>query len=70
MIKRRTAYKMAIQALEKQRRLFIFDANMHDRGLVVSISSKRNSEKVNRINQAIEIIEREMDVAALPLFVE
>ncbi len=65
MINRSTAYKMAVGALIKQRRLFIFDANIHDKGLVVSISSKRASKKVERINQAITIIEQEMNEATL-----
>ena len=68
-MKRKTAYKMAIEALiEKRRRHYAFDHNL---ALVFPATYNKNATKnFLRITKAIELLEFEMDHKQLDLFVE
>ncbi len=65
-MKRQTAYKLAIEALEeKQRRQYTFDHNLHERWEKAGISNEttQNAHKhYVRIEQAIDILEAERDI--------
>ena len=70
-MQRKTAYKIALQALEeKQRQHYSFDHNMH---LLFVKSGYQNEATLNahknyiRIEQAIEILEAEKDYRQLTL---
>jgi len=60
-MKQDTAYKLAIEALERWKRLYIFDANLYRHGLK-SISTERAHKQAKRIEDAIEIIENRQKV--------
>ena len=55
-MKKKTAYKIARAAIEKEIRIFIFDASLYDRRVVRTISTKRASKKVERLRKAIRIL--------------
>ena len=55
-MKKKTAYKIARAAIEKEIRIFIFDASLYDRRLVRTVSTKRASKKVERLREAIRIL--------------
>lgn len=55
-MKKKTAYKIARAAIEKEIRIFIFDASLFDRRLVRTVSTKRASKKVERLREAIRIL--------------
>lgn len=55
-MRKKTAYKIARAAIEKEIRIFIFDANLFDRRLVNTVSTKRASKKVERLRKAIRIL--------------
>jgi len=59
-MKRETAYKMAISALEdKRRRLYAVGNAEYQRGSQFLFAEK-DSKKYKRISQAIEILEKEI----------
>ena len=66
LMKRQTAYKLAIEALEeKQRRQYAFDHNLNERWAAAGISNEttQNAHKnYVRIEQAIDILEAERDI--------
>lgn len=55
-MKKKTAYKIARAAIEKEIRLFIFDASLYNRRLVNTVSTRRAAEKVERLREAIHIL--------------
>ena len=55
-MRKKTAYKIARAAIEKEIRTFIFDASLYDRRVVRTISTKRASKKVERLRKAIRIL--------------
>ena len=59
-IKTKTAYKMGIVALKKQRQDFAFDANLYNYG-VRSIVTTRHKKKYDRLTEAIEILQKESE---------
>lgn len=59
MIKRKTAYKMGVAALERQRREHILHANIAKMG-VGNKATERAKKQVDRINQALAILQEDM----------
>lgn len=55
-MKKKTAYKIARAAIEKEIRILIFDANLYNRRLVRTVSTKRAAKKVKRLRKAIRIL--------------
>jgi len=60
-MKRKTAYKVAIEALERRKRNFIWDANLYRKGGVKYIGGARAVKKVERIEKAIEILQNDLE---------
>jgi len=59
-IKYKTAYKMGIEALRRQRQEHAFGANLYKVG-VRSISVKRDRKKYDRFTEAIEILQNDLE---------
>ena len=59
-MRKKTAYKIAIEALERRKRNFIWDCNLYRKG-VEYIGGARAVKKVERIEKAIEIMENESE---------
>ena len=55
-MRKKTAYKIARAAIEKEIRIFIFDASLFDRRLARTVSTKRAAKKVERLREAIRIL--------------
>jgi hypothetical protein len=65
-MQRKTAYKMAIEALQKQQRKYAFDHNL---ALIFEATRNEGVEKNwQRYTEAISIIENEMEHKQLDLF--
>ena len=65
-MKRKTAYKMAIDSLTEARRKFAFDHNLatyHPAAV-----NEKATKKYQRITEAIEILENEMEHKQMELF--
>jgi hypothetical protein len=60
-VKRKTAYKLGIEALERWKREYIWDANMLRKRNVDSVSTRRADKKVIRIEKAIEILRQDLE---------
>ena len=59
-IKRATAFKMAIEALYKERALYSGEANLYKNIGLRTPYVVRAEKKYRRINEAIEILEKEL----------
>ena len=64
-MKTTTAYKIARAAIEKEIRLFAFDANLFERRIVRSIATERSAKKVERLREAIRILLVEGDLMSI-----
>ena len=59
-MRKKTAYKIAIEALERRKRNFAWDANLYKKG-VEYVGGKRAIKKVERLEKAIEIMKELLD---------
>ena len=60
MIKTKTAYKMGIEALRRQRWDHAFGRNLYKAG-VTAISTKRDWSKYEKFTEAMEILQKESE---------
>ena len=61
LVRRLTAFKLAIAALEKEKREYAWDANLYRSGMLRSISGERALKKVVRIEKAIKHLQTELE---------
>ena len=59
-MRKKTAYKIAIEALERRKRNFIWDCNLYRKG-VEYVGGKRAIKKVERLEKAIEILQSDLE---------
>lgn len=63
-MKRRTAYRVAIEAIQEQIQTIVFDANLFDAG-VQTVAGERRAAERDRLLDAIRTLEAERDQARL-----